>query len=95
MAVVQDNKSTRIIFITHTGTNITAHTFCRRIRVQENYTSAAGATSDLTQKAPVGGEAVIILKGTPAVFHGCGRAERLFQSRRNSGRCCVRCCGTY
>ena len=72
MAVVQDNISTRIVSITATGTSIVAHSHCRRIRVQENYTSAIGPTTDLGQTAPAGGGEVIILKGVPAVFTAAG-----------------------
>ena len=71
-AVQQDNKATRIVSITEAGLDVIAHTFCRRIRVQENYASAAGATTDLTQQEPKGADAVIVLKGTPAVFTAPG-----------------------
>lgn len=72
MSVVEDNKSTRIISITHTGTQIIAHGYHKRILVQENYTSAAGATTDLFKQAPVGAGSVIVLKGTPAIFTAHG-----------------------
>jgi hypothetical protein len=75
MAVVayqQDNKSTVLISLTEAGVNITAHTFCRRIRVQENYTSAAGATTDLAMQEPKGADDVIVQEGTPAVFTAPG-----------------------
>lgn len=68
----QDNISTRVISITAAGTPIVAHTFCRRIKVQQNYTSAVGPTSDLGQTAPVGGGTIIILSGTVAVFTAAG-----------------------
>jgi len=72
MAVIQDNISTRTILLTSAGVNIIAHMPCRRIRVQEDYTSAVGATTDLGMTAPVGGGQVIVLKGTPAVFTASG-----------------------
>jgi hypothetical protein len=74
MAVVQDNKSTRTVSIAATATNIIAHSFCRRILVGENFTSAAGPTTDLAQKAPAGASVteIIVLKGTPAVFTAAG-----------------------
>lgn len=72
MAVVQDNLSTRIISLTAAGTPIVAHTFCRRIRVEENSASAVGPTSDLGQTAPVGADEVIVWKGVPCVFTAAG-----------------------
>jgi len=72
MAVVQDNASTRIISLTAAGTSIIAHGYHKRILVQENYTSAAGPTTDLGKQAPTGAGQVIVLKGTPAVFTAHG-----------------------
>lgn len=73
MSVTADGKSTRIIsLLATTGTEIVAHTRCRRIRVQENYTSGGGGTTDLAMQAPVGADDVIILKGNPAVFTAPG-----------------------
>lgn len=68
MAVIQDGKATRTISIPEAGVDIVAHTFCRRVTVQENYASSAGATTDLTMAMPKGATAVIVLKGTPAIF---------------------------
>lgn len=76
MSVVQDNKSTNLISVV--DTEIVAHTYCRRIRVQENYTSGAGATTDLGQTAPVGADEVIILKGNPCVFTAGGGPNGCF-----------------
>ena len=68
-AVVQDNVSTRTLSVAATATNVVAHTFCRRIMIQENFTSAAGPTTDFAQKAPAGAPTeIIILKGTQALF---------------------------
>lgn len=78
MAVVQDGISTRIVSLTAAGTEIKAHNFCRRIRVQENYTSAAGPTTDLAQKAPAGGGYIIMLKGTQCVFTAGGGPNGCF-----------------
>lgn len=72
MSVVQDGKATRLITITSAGVEIIAHGSHRRIRVQENYTSAAGATTDLAQQEPVGADDVIVLSGTPAIFTAHG-----------------------
>ena len=72
MAVVQDGKSTIIVSLTAAGTQIVSHGYRRRIRVQENYTSTAGATTDLGVQAPVGSDQIIIGKGTPAVFTAHG-----------------------
>jgi hypothetical protein len=72
MTDVQDNKSTRIISLTAAGTQIIAHGYHKRILIQENYTSAAGATTDLGKQAPTGADEVIVLKGTPAVFTAHG-----------------------
>lgn len=72
MAVVQDNKATRIISIPEAGVDIVAHTYCRRVRVQENFSSSGGPTTDLSMAEPKGATAVIVLKGTPAVFTGGG-----------------------
>lgn len=72
MTNVDDGKNTRIIAITAAGTEIIAHRRCRRIRVQENYTSAIGPTTDLGMEEPEGADEVIILKGTPAVFTAPG-----------------------
>lgn len=75
MAIVAfntDNKATRIISLTEAGVDIIAHTFCRRVRVQENVSSAAGPTTDLAQQMPKGADSVIVWKGNPAVFTGGG-----------------------
>lgn len=72
MTVVQDNKSTILISLTEAGVDIVAHTFCRRIRVQENTTSALGPTTDMTMQEPKGADSVIVWKGTPAVFTAAG-----------------------
>jgi hypothetical protein len=72
MAVIQDGKYTRIISLTEMGVEIVAHNFCRRVLVQENYDSATGATTDLAMEAPVGADAVIVLKGVPAIFTAAG-----------------------
>ena len=84
-ADAQDNKSTRIISITEAGVDIIVHTYCRRIRVQENYTSAAGATTDLTQQAPKGADDVIVLKGTPAIFTAPGGPDGSFYPGQVAG----------
>ncbi|SRR6266478_4063813 len=73
MAVVEDNKSTRIIsLLATTGTQIIAHGYHKRILVQENYTSATGATTDLAKQAPIGADNVIVPMGTPAIFTAHG-----------------------
>lgn len=70
VAFTTDNKATRIISLTEAGVDIIAHTFCRRVRVQENYDSTTGPTTDLSMQMPKGADSVIVLKGTPAVFTG-------------------------
>jgi hypothetical protein len=72
MAVIEDNKSTRIVSLTAAGTQIIAHGYHKRILVQENYTSTAGATTDLGKQAPEGAGQIIVLKGTPAMFTAHG-----------------------
>ena len=72
VAYTTDNKSTILISLTEAGVDIIAHTFCRRIRVQENYTAAAGPTTDLSMQEPKGADSVIVLQGTPAVFTAAG-----------------------
>lgn len=67
-----DGKATILVSIAAVATSIVTHTRCRRVRVQENYTSLAGATSDLGMQEPKGADEVIILKGTPAVFTAPG-----------------------
>lgn len=67
-----NGKATSIVAIADEPTEIITNTRCRRVRVQENYTSAAGATTDLTMAEPEGADGVIILKGTPAVFTAPG-----------------------
>lgn len=73
MTDVQDGAATRLVTIPeNVSLDIVAHTFCRRVRVQENYTSDAGATTDLLMAIPSGADQVLILKGTPAVFTAPG-----------------------
>lgn len=80
MSVVQDNKATRVISVVAAagGTNVVAHSFCRRITVGENVTSAAGATTDTGMTAPIGGEQIIVLKGTPCIFTAAGGPNGCF-----------------
>jgi hypothetical protein len=67
-----NGKATSIISILQAGTDIVTNTRCRRVRVQENFTSDDGATTDLTMEEPKGADAVIVLKGTVAVFTAPG-----------------------
>jgi len=85
VAYQQDNKSTIILSLTEAGVDIVAHTFCRRIRVQENYTSAAGPTTDMSMQEPPGADSVIILQGTPAVFTAAGGPNGSFYPGQHVG----------
>ena len=85
VAYQQDNKSTIIISLTEAGVDIIAHTFCRRIRVQENYTSTAGPTTDLSMQEPPGADSIIIMKGTPAVFTAAGGPNGSFYPGQHVG----------
>ena len=74
MSVVQDGKSTRIISVVAAagGTNVVAHSFCRRIVVTENFASADGATTDTGQVEPLGADEIIVPKGVPVIFTYAG-----------------------
>jgi len=67
-----DGKNTRIISITAAGTTIISNGSHKRIRIQENFDSATGPTTDLGMQAPPGADEIIISSGTPAVFTAHG-----------------------